>query len=128
MQALSKGEITVLGGEQTRPNIHIEDVTDLYLFLLEKEIPGIFNAGFENISILDIAKLVSEVIHSKIMVLPSNDPRSYRLNSDKLMNIGFKPKRSVQHAIHELIDKFNKKTLVDRDTCYNIRTMKQLAL
>ena len=59
MQALAKGEITVLGGDQIRPNIHIDDVTDLYLFLLENpQIAGIYNAGFENLSIAEIADKV----------------------------------------------------------------------
>jgi len=53
MQAISKGEITVLGGDQTRPNIHIDDITDLYVFLLGRpDIQGIYNAGFENISVI----------------------------------------------------------------------------
>ncbi len=57
MQALTNGRITVFGGDQTRPNIHIDDITDLYLFLLDHpEHTGVYNAGFENISILDIAK------------------------------------------------------------------------
>ena len=57
MQALNKGLITVLGGSQTRPNIHIEDITDIYLFFLDNPSHvGIFNAGFENLTILDIAK------------------------------------------------------------------------
>src|SRR3954453_19269085 len=59
MQALAKGRVTVFGGAQTRPNIHIEDITDIYLFMLDHpECLGVFNAGFENISILEIAELV----------------------------------------------------------------------
>ena len=128
MQALSKGEITVLGGEQTRPNIHIEDITDLYIFLLENKIPGVFNAGFENISILEIAKMVQEAVSANIKILPSNDPRSYRLNSDKLLAIGFSPKNNVKQAIKELIIKFNENILVDKDIYYNVRTMKRLSV
>ena len=59
-QALTNKEITVFGGTQVRPNIHIDDLTDLYLFILEKKIKGIYNAGFENISILNIAKKISK--------------------------------------------------------------------
>jgi len=78
MQALSKGRITVFGGDQTRPNIHIDDITDVYLFLLDHpEATGIYNAGFENISILDIAKKVTKYIPVEIVVTESNDPRSY---------------------------------------------------
>src|SRR3546814_19079799 len=61
MQPLSRGRITVFGGDQTRPNIHIDDITDLYLFLLEHpQFAGIYNAGFEKISILDIARMVTQ--------------------------------------------------------------------
>ena len=61
MQALETGIIKVLGGNQIRPNIHIDDITDLYLFFLEnRNLNGIYNAGFENISILDIAKLIQK--------------------------------------------------------------------
>jgi nucleoside-diphosphate-sugar epimerase len=126
MQALTKGEITVFGGSQTRPNIHIDDITDLYVFLLEKKIAGIFNAGFENISILDIATLVTQSIPANITVTASNDPRSYRLNSDKLLNLGFTPKKNIKTAIEELIAKFNEDLVVDRDSCYNIKAMKAL--
>ena len=86
MQALSKGKITVFGGDQIRPNIHIDDITDLYLHLIDHpEVTGVYNAGFENISIMDIAKLVTKYVPVEIAVTPSNDPRSYRVNSDKLL-------------------------------------------
>ncbi len=76
MQALTKGKITVFGGDQTRPNIHIDDITDLYLFLLDHpEHTGVYNAGFENISILDIAKMVVDHVPAELVVTPSNDPR-----------------------------------------------------
>ena len=86
MQALSKGKITVFGGDQVRPNIHIDDITDVYLHLIDHpEVTGVYNAGFENISIMDIAKLVTKYISVEIAVTESNDPRSYRINSDKLL-------------------------------------------
>ena len=86
MQALKNGRITVFGGEQTRPNIHIDDITDLYVFLLDNpQHSGVFNAGFENISIMDIAHMVTQHVPAEITVTPSNDPRSYRVNSDKLL-------------------------------------------
>src|SRR5664279_4387531 len=102
MQAIMNGRITVFGGNQIRPNIHIDDITDLYLFLLDHpEHAGIFNAGFENISILDIAKLVQKHVPAEIVVSESNDPRSYRINSDKLLKTGFRPKKTVDDAIKE---------------------------
>jgi len=128
MQALTKGLITVFGGEQARPNIHIDDITDLYLFLLENKVAGIFNAGFENLSILEIANEVISTVSAEIKVTASNDPRSYRVNSDKLLGIGFKPKKSVKKAIQELIAHYQQGNLKDEDHFYNIRTMKKALL
>lgn len=129
MQALSKGKITVFGGDQVRPNIHIDDVTDLYLHLIDHpEITGIFNAGFENISIMDIAKMVTKYIPVDISVTPSNDPRSYRINSDKLIATGFKPKKTVDDAIREIIEKYRAGELKEEDRHYNLRWMEQTVL
>lgn len=129
MQALSKNKITVFGGDQTRPNIHIDDITDLYVFLLENpQVTGVFNAGFENISILDIAKTVTKYIPVEIVVTESNDPRSYRVNSDKLLASGFSPKKSVEHAVREIIDAYRKGELKDEDRFYNLRWMKKANL
>lgn len=126
MQALTKGKITVFGGTQIRPNIHIDDITDCYLFLLEHpEVTGIYNAGFENISILDIANMVTRHIPAEIVVTPSNDPRSYRVNSDKLLAAGFKPKKKVEDAICEIIEKYREGVLKDEDRYYNLRSMQQ---
>jgi len=126
MQALAKGKITVFGGDQVRPNIHIEDITDLYLHLIDHpEIAGIYNAGFENISIMDIAKLIAKYIPVAIDVTPSNDPRSYRINSDKLLLTGFKPKKNVDNAIHEIIEKYRLGELKDEDHFYNLRWMEK---
>lgn len=124
IQALTRGEITVLGGNQIRPNIHIDDITDVYLHMLSNpNLVGIFNAGFENISIIDIAELVKEKIPSIINIEPSNDPRSYRINSDKLLSTGFKPKKNVQNAIEEIMQAYNRGALVDADNFYNLRWM-----
>lgn len=129
MQALSKGKITVFGGDQVRPNIHIDDITDLYLHLIDHpEITGIYNAGFENISIMDIAKLVTQYMPVEITVTPSNDPRSYRINSDKLLATGFRPKKTVDDAIREIIEKYRTGELKDEDRFYNLRWMEQTVL
>jgi nucleoside-diphosphate-sugar epimerase len=126
MQALAKGEITVLGGDQTRPNIHIDDITDLYVFLLERpQVTGVFNAGFENLSILEIANLVAGVSGAKIVVKASNDPRSYRVNSDKILATGFRPKKSVKMAIDEIGEAFRAGRLKDEDRFYNLKWMQQ---
>ena len=126
MQALKNGRITVFGGNQTRPNIHIEDITNLYLFLLKRpDVQGIFNAGFENISILDIANLVVEKVGAEIVVTPSNDPRSYRINSDKLLATGFKPKYSVEDAVDEIIAAYQSGKLIDNARWNNLKWMQQ---
>lgn len=129
MQALSKGKITVFGGAQTRPNIHIDDITDLYIFLLDHpEVTGLYNAGFENISILDIAQLVTAQIPVGISVTESNDPRSYRVNSDKLLATGFRPKKTVNDAITEITAKYRSGVLKDEDHFYNLRWMEKTIL
>ena len=129
MQALTKGKITVFGGNQTRPNIHIDDITNVYLHLLDNpHVTGIYNAGFENISILDIAKLVVKHVPAEIVVTESNDPRSYRVNSDKLLASGFKPTKSVEHAVLEIIDKFKNGLIKDEDHFYNLKWMEKTIL
>lgn len=129
MQALTKGEITVLGGDQTRPNIHIEDITDLYIFLLEHpEITGVFNAGFENISIHDIAMMVTKHAQAKVNIQPSNDPRSYRVNSDKLLKTGFKPKYCVEDAIKQICLAYKEGKLKDEPHFHNLKWMQAKVL
>ena len=128
MQALKNKKINVFGGNQTRPNINIHDMVRVYQhFLKNDEIEsGFFNAGFENISILDIAKKVQKKIPSEIIITSSNDPRSYRQNSDKLLATGFKQKFNIEDAIEEIIQKFNSGTLTDEDIYYNLRVMKKI--
>ena len=130
LQALKNGIITVFGGKQTRPNIHIQDMIRIYQhFLANPDLPsGCYNAGFENISILDIAELVQEKIDAKIVVSASNDPRSYRQNSDKLRETGFEPKFTISDAIDEVIEKYRSGELVDSDQCYTVKWMKHLSL
>jgi nucleoside-diphosphate-sugar epimerase len=127
MQALSKGQITVLGGDQTRPNIHMDDITDLYCDMVERPdaFEGIYNAGFENLSILQIAQMVQESTGAEIIVKESNDPRSYRVNSDRLLTTGFRPKKTVADAIQELTDLYRSGALKDEDRFYNLKWMQQ---
>lgn len=126
MQALTNGRITVFGGDQARPNIHMDDITDLYVFLLKNpQHTGVFNAGFENITILDIARMVTDKVPAEVIVTPSNDPRSYRINSDKLLATGFTPKKSVQHAINEIIEAHQNQRLADRPEFHNLKWMQE---
>ena len=126
MQALTREEITVLGGQQTRPNIHIDDVTDLYLFMLDHpEHTGVYNAGFENLSIMQIAEAITEHAPARISVKPSNDPRSYRVNSDKLLATGFRPKKTVEDAIKEIVHQYRAGKLKDEERFHNLKWMQR---
>jgi len=130
MQALKNGKITVFGGDQVRPNIHIDDITDLYIYMLDnpEKVSGIFNAGFENISIMDIAKMVQTKIACEIEVTPSNDPRCYRINSDKLLATGFTPNKNVETAISEIIAAYKQGLLKDEEHFYNLKWMQREVL
>lgn len=127
MQALSNGKITVFGGSQIRPNIHIRDMVELYLhFLNSSELEGgIFNAGFENLSIMSIAEKIAEHVPAEIIRTNSDDPRSYRVNSDKLINSGFFPAYGVEDAIKEIIEEYHNGRIQNDDRCYNLRVMKK---
>lgn len=129
MQALANGRITVFGGDQTRPNMHLRDMLRVYQHFLEHglRLPGIFNAGFENISILEIARRVTQFVPAEIVVTPSNDPRSYRLSSKKLLATGFAPCFTVADAVQEVIAAFRDGRLTNDDVYYNIKTMKKIS-
>ena len=130
MQALTRARITLFGGDQTRPNIHLRDMIRVYHHFLERgqEHPGIFNAGFENLSIRGIAELITHHIDAEIETTPSNDPRSYRLCSDKLLATGFTPQYTVEDAIIEIMAAFRDGKLRDEERHYNIKTMLKQAV
>ncbi len=128
-QAFKNNEITVLGGKQIRPNIHIDDMVSLYNFAIKnKNLNGIFNAGFENISILDIAKKISKITGCKISIKKSNDPRSYRLDSSKIISKGFKPRKNVDTAIYELINFFKKENFKKTYKNINLELMQKIKI
>lgn len=128
MQALTNQKITVFGGNQTRPNIHIKDLISVYLHTLNhpENMVGIFNAGFENLSIMEIAQNIVRHIPAEIIVSESNDPRSYRLSSQKLLDTGFSPLSCVDEAILEVIDAFNSGKLRMEESNFNVKTMVRL--
>ena len=129
MAALDTRKITVFGGKQVRPNIHIDDITDLYIFLLaHRDVTGIFNAGFENMSILEIAEAVANVFPTEIITKQSNDLRSYRLNSDKLLATGFVPKKTVSDAVSEIMTAYQNGDLKNEDHFHNLRWMQSQGL
>ena len=129
-QALANNEITVFGGEQVRPNIHIQDMAGVYEhFLAHPDLAsGEYNAGFENISIGDLAQLISAQCDARIRVTPSNDPRSYRQNSDKLLATGFSPRFTVADAITELSEAYALGDLVDNEQSHTVKWMTALGL
>ena len=142
--AYNNGLIKVFGGSQKRPNLHIQDMVDLYSMLLKVEdslIQGeTFNAGGKNLSIAEIANEVSRIVSNfkgsiepiEIETLPSNDPRSYHVNSEKIKRVlGFSPKRSIEDAIQDLCAAFKSGYLPDSmsDTKYfNVQKMKELGV
>tara|TARA_B100000073_G_scaffold347323_1_gene361286 strand:- start:118 stop:1068 length:951 start_codon:yes stop_codon:yes gene_type:complete len=129
-QALKNGRITVFGGNQTRPNIHIKDMINVYKHFIENcEIEsGCYNAGFENISIIEIANMVKKNIKSEIIISESNDPRSYRQDSSKLLATGFKPQYGIEEAIKEIKNLYAQGDLMDNEICYTVKWMKKLNL
>jgi nucleoside-diphosphate-sugar epimerase len=117
MHAVLKHAITVFGGEQKRPNLHIQDMCDVYKLLLtapaEKIAGQIFNVGRENLKVVDIAALIRETVHDEMGWLPSvnitasTDNRSYHVNSDKIERVlGFRAARSVEQAIRDICQRF----------------------
>jgi nucleoside-diphosphate-sugar epimerase len=136
--AINNGRITVFGGDQLRPNIHIEDMTDLYLQLLEtpdEVIDGkVWNAGYHNLKVSTIAEMVKAEVGPKvdIVVTPTDDHRSYHVSSEKIRReLGFSAQRSVKDAIVDLRTAFNAgkvpNSMTD-DRYYNIKRMQSLKL
>ena len=98
------------------------------MFSIKKKIPGhVINAGFENLSILNLARKIQKKIKCKIIVKKSNDPRSYRLSSNKLEKLGFKRKYNIDYAIFELKNFFESKNFKDKIDNYNIKKLKKLS-
>jgi nucleoside-diphosphate-sugar epimerase len=127
MQALRKREITVFGGSQKRPNIHVEDLTDIFIHFLNKKSNSIFyNAGFENLSVLQIAKIVKKNVPCKIIIKKSNDIRSYNLDSSKLLKTGFKPKLKINDAIKQIMEAFAKKKISLKDQWQSVSWLKKI--
>tara|TARA_A100001011_G_C14309045_1_gene844613 strand:- start:2368 stop:3306 length:939 start_codon:yes stop_codon:yes gene_type:complete len=108
-QAYFEKKIKILGGNQIRPILHIDDMIRVYEFFIKKKICGVFNVGFENIKIKDLANSVKKIFPCEIQIKKSNDPRSYRMNSDKLISIGFKPYYNHLDAIYDLKQQFENK-------------------
>jgi nucleoside-diphosphate-sugar epimerase len=136
--AYHKREISVFGGAQLRPNIHIDDMVDAYIALLEapkEKIAGeIFNAGYLNFTVSEIATMVKEVIGEdvKLVTTPTNDNRSYHISSDKIFNkLGFRANRSIKLAAEDLKKAFESGLLPDsltNERYFNIKRMQSVNL
>lgn len=140
--AVTNNKITVFGGQQLRPNLHVQDYCDAVQLLMEapaaKIADQIFNVGFQNMSIMDIAKVVKNVVEEEfpekqginIVTTPTDDIRSYHINSDKIKKaLGFVPKHSVEDAVHDLCSAFRKGLIPDSfgdDRYYNVKRLKRL--
>ena len=140
--AVTNRKILVFGGSQMRPNLHVQDMCDLYLLMLEvpdRLIAGqIFNVGHQNMAIADIAETVRRAVQQlnpgappiSVETTPSNDLRSYHINSDKIARVlGYRPKRGVAEAVEDLCEAFRRGLIPDSmtsDRYYNVRTMKAM--
>jgi nucleoside-diphosphate-sugar epimerase len=135
--AINKRKIIVYGGKQKRPNVHIDDITDLYTNLVEipkDKIAGdVFNAGYENHTVLELAEMVKKIIGEdvSIEIQPTTDPRSYHISSEKIKKkLGFEPKRTIKDGVRDLKKAFESGLISDiYDTnYYNVKRMKQLTI
>ena len=140
--AVNKNRITVFGGSQLRPNLHIQDYVDAAQMFLEapaEKIQGeIFNVGYQNLSLMQIAELVRKVVLEEypergdleIVTTPSDDLRSYHINSDKIARaLGFQPRRTIEDAVRELCVAFRENRLpnsFDDDFYFNVKRLQRL--
>lgn len=140
--AVTNNKITVFGGSQQRPNLHVQDMCDLYeqlLILPSEKIAGeTFNCGFQNMTIMAIAELAKKVVEETfpekgeidLVTTPTDDIRSYHVNSDKIRNVlGFQPKYTVEDAIRGLCQAFKEGKLpnsMDDSFYFNVRRLKSL--
>jgi len=138
--AVNNGKITVFGGSQKRPNLHVEDMVDLYRLMLTVDADKIagetFNVGQQNHTISEIAEMVRAVVEQEfpgkapidIVTTPSNDLRSYHISSEKIARaLGFRPKRGIEDAARDLCEAFRTGKLPDSMSdpkYFNVQTLK----
>jgi nucleoside-diphosphate-sugar epimerase len=139
--AVTRRKITVFGGSQTRPNIHIDDICDLYRDVLEADASAIagrtFNAGFQNRTITELAETIRDVVTREfpdgtpitIETTPTNDLRSYRVTSDLIeRELGFRPRRTIEDAVRDICRAFKFDRFAagpEDDRYHNVRLMKR---
>jgi nucleoside-diphosphate-sugar epimerase len=143
--AVNRRLITVFGGTQKRPNIHVDDVTELYVAMLEypaaKVAGETFNVGYENFTVAELAEFVRKTVESEfpekapiqITTTPSNDNRSYHVSSRKILEkLGWKPKRTIEDAVRGICDafkdgRFGADTMTN-EAFVNVKVVKKLGL
>ncbi len=141
--AITNNKITVFGGDQMRPNLHIQDYCDLVALLLtvddDRIANQIFNCGYQNMTIRDIADLVKRVVEEEfpekapiaIVTTPTDDNRSYHINSDKITRVlDFRPSHTIEEAVRDLCQAYKQGKLPDsmtNDWYFNVRTLKKLS-
>ncbi len=137
--AVNTGRIRVFGGEQKRPNIHIEDITDVYSQFLElpaEQIAGkIYNAGYENHKVSEIAQIVKRVVGDDTVEIdtePTEDLRSYHISSAKIkQDLGYEPSKTIEDAVSDLHGAFQSGNIpnsFDNLKYYNVKTMQDIGL
>lgn len=136
--AINSNKITVFGGEQKRPNLHIKDMCEVYLFMLrqpaEKIQKKIYNVGYENYKVREIAEMVRDTLGGNIPIetTPTNDNRSYHVSSRKIKDeLGYEPRHTIQEAIMDLKAAFEAGLLPDsmKDIRYfNVKLMQDVKL
>jgi nucleoside-diphosphate-sugar epimerase len=142
--AVNRGVITVFGGSQKRPNIHVDDIADLYVTLLDLPEPLVagetFNACYQNHTIAELAEIVHRVVEEemperapiRVETNSTNDPRSYHVSSRKIAEkLGWSPQRTVEDAVRDLCRAFREGKLPDSlsdDRYFNVKILKQAVL
>lgn len=138
--AYHTGKVKVMGGDQMRPNIHIEDMVRAYIHVLEspkEKVQGeTFNVGYHNHSVMDLGKMAASIVGEKrkveLQVEPTNDNRSYRVSSDKIAKkLGFVPKFTIEDAMRDIVNAFEENKLpnsLEDMRYFNIKTMKAVNL
>lgn len=137
--ALVNRKMTVFGGSQMRPNIHIEDMAGIYIKSLEypdSKICGkVFNVGFQNYTLLEIARMIKKTLGDdtiKIEISPTKDLRSYKISSGKIKKeLGFVPKHTVEEAIADLKQSYISGKIInplENIRYYNIKMMQKLCI
>ncbi|MBI4860066.1 MAG: SDR family oxidoreductase [Candidatus Riflebacteria bacterium] len=135
--AVNRGVITVFGGDQKRPNLHIEDMTDLYLNVLEESrsrIAGkVFNAGYQNHTVAELARIVKQTVDPervRVVTTATDDHRSYHISSERIRReLGFVPRRSIEDAVADLKRAFDSGLVpdaMDDPVYYNVRQLKRM--